>query len=237
MLWQSLGTIRSVNDIGIDIFSAHSHNKGFAIDIMTLMNRIRRRPLPWLLLGGLVTAVFLILYLAPKEATLGTGIRTVYIHVALTWTGMVGFGLAGLLGLATLVSANKNMARWMQTLGWVAFGFYAAGIAMSAVASKVNWGGVFWQEPRMLAATNSLAVATIILILNMWILLTRLRGLLQTALPIAVAWIIYRAPLVLHPANPIFSSESIGIQAAFISMFLLFAAIAAWLVWRLVKAQ
>ncbi len=201
----------------------------------TFIDKIRSKPLPWLVLGGLITAVIFLLYLAPEEATLGTGIRTVYIHVALTWTGMAGFILAGLLGLAVLVTGNEKLARWMQTLGWTAFGFYVAGVAMSAIASRVNWGGIFWQEPRMAAAFKSLAIATIIMVLNMWIPQVRVRGLLQAIIPVTVAWITYTAPRVLHPTNPIFSSEATGIQFAFIGMFLLFAAIAAWIVWRIVK--
>ena len=204
-------------------------------DNITFIDKVRRKPLPWLILGGLITAVLFLLYLAPEEATLGTGIRTVYIHVALTWTGMAGFILAGLLGLAVLVTGNEKLVRWMQTLGWTAFGFYVAGVAMSAIASRVNWGGIFWQEPRMAAAFKSLAIATIIMVLNMWIPQVRVRGLLQAIIPVVVAWITYTAPKVLHPSNPIFSSEATGIQFAFIGMFLLFAAIAAWIVWRIVK--
>ena len=204
-------------------------------NMTSFIDKIRRNPLPWLLLGGLITAVVFLLYLAPEEATLGTGIRTVYIHVALTWTGMAGFILAGLLGLAVLITGNEKLVRWMQTLGWTAFGFYVAGVAMSAIASRVNWGGIFWQEPRMAAAFKSLAVATIIMVLNMWIPQVRVRGLLQAIIPVVVAWITYTAPKVLHPSNPIFSSEATGIQFAFIAMFLLFASIAAWIVWRIVR--
>ncbi len=202
---------------------------------VTFIDKLRNKPLPWLILGGLITAVLFLLYLAPEEATLGTGIRAVYIHVALTWTGMAGFVLAGLIGLAVLFSAQEKWAQLMQTLGWVAFAFYGAGVAMSTIASKVNWGGVFWQEPRMMAAFNSLAVMTIILILNMWVPWVRVRGLLQVTIPLAVVWITNRAPLVLHPRNPIFSSEATSIQFAFIAMFLLFVAIAGWVVWKLVK--
>lgn len=204
-------------------------------DNATFVDKITRRPLPWLILGGLVTAVFIVLYLAPEEATLGAGIRSVYIHVALIWTGMFGFILAGLIGLLLLVSANKRLGRWMQTLGWVAFGFYAAGVAMSAVASEVNWGGVFWQEPRMLAAFNSLAIAALLLVVNMLAPWIRVRGGIQAAIPVIVAWITYNAPLVLHPSNPIFSSEATNIQIAFVTLFFLFAGIAAWVVWKLMK--
>ncbi|MCA9988170.1 MAG: hypothetical protein KDE59_27880 [Anaerolineales bacterium] len=203
----------------------------------SLTTRIRRQPWPWLALGGLLTAILFLLYLAPEEATLGSGIRSVYIHVALTWTGMAGFVLAGLLGLAVLATGSEQLLKWMQTLGWVAYGFYVAGVAMSTIASRVNWGAVFWQEPRMQAAFDSLAVATIIIVLNSWVPWVRVRGLLQAIIPAAVAWITYRAPLVLHPRNPIFSSEALGIQAAFIGLFLLVAATAGWLVWRLVKTD
>lgn len=201
----------------------------------TFIANIRRQPLPWLLLGGLLTAILFLFYLAPEEATLGTGIRAVYIHVALAWTGMAGLILAGLLGLALCVSANEKLIPWMQTLGWVAFGFYLAGIIMSMVASKVNWGGVFWQEPRMAAALNNLAVTTILLTLSMLIRWVRMRGFLQAAIPVLMIWITYRAPLVLHPANPIRSSEAVNIQFTFIAFFLLFSAIAAWIIWRLAK--
>ncbi len=207
------------------------------IDHEPLITNIRRKPLPWLLLSGLLTSAFFLLYLAPEEATLGTGIRAVYIHVSLTWTGMAGLALAGLLGLAVLISANEKLARLMHTFGWVAFGFYLAGIIMSAIASWVNWGGVFWQEPRMAAALNSLAVATIILILSMWVPVVRIRGFLQAVIPVVITYITYSAPLVLHPDNPIRSSEATGIQVAFVGLFLLCSAIAAWIIWRLVTTK
>lgn len=204
-------------------------------DNATFLHKIPRKPLPWLVFGGLVTAVLFLLYLVSEEATLGTGIRSVYIHVSLIWTGIAGFILAGLIGLVVLVLGNEKLARLMQTLGWIAFGFYVAGVAMSAIASAENWGSVFWQEPRMLAAFNSLAIAAILLVAISLAPWTRVRGGLQVAIPVVVAWITYTAPLVLHPANPIFSSESTTIQLVFVSLFLLFAAIAGWIVWRLVK--
>ena len=179
-------------------------------------------------------AAFL-LVLAPQESTLGQGIKSVYMHVALTWTGMAGFVVAGLLGLALLATGSQRLAVWMQTLGWVAFGFYAAGIAMSTLASKVNWGNIFWQEPRMMAAFNGLAVATIILAANIWIPWLRLRGALQALLPVIIFWLTYSAPLLLHPRNPITTSDSLGIKLAFGGMFLLMAGVAVWLVWAIRK--
>ncbi len=194
-----------------------------------------RRQWPWLVLSGLLLAVVFVLRLAPEEATLGQGIKTVYIHVALTWTGMAGFVAAGLLGLLVIATGGQRFAAWMQTLGWVGFGFYAAGVAMSALASKVNWGNVFWQEPRMMAALNGLAVAVIVLAANIWIPWVRLRGLLQAILPVIIFWLTASAPLLLHPRNPITTSDSLGIKLAFGGMFLLTAALAVWVVWLVTK--
>lgn len=184
------------------------------------------------LLGVVITAVFL-LYLAPEERTLGAGIRAVYVHVSLIWTGLAGLVVAGLMGLALLITGQPRLAAWLPTVGWVGFAFYAAGVAMSAVASKVNWGNIFWQEPRMMVALNNLALTLLVLALNVWLPWPRLRGLLHAVLPLAIVWSTRRAPLVLHPQNPIFSSEAVGIQAAFLGLFGLTAVIAAWIVWRL----
>lgn len=194
-----------------------------------------RGNVPWILLGGLLTMAAFLLMLAPEESTLGQGIKTVYVHVALTWTGMAGFVVAGLLGLLVLATGSRRFADWMQTLGWVAFGFYAAGIAMSALASKVNWGNVFWQEPRMMAALNGLAVAVIVLAANVWIPWVRVRGALQAILPAIIFWLTYSAPLLLHPRNPISTSDSLGIKLAFGGMFALTASLAVWVVWLVVR--
>ncbi|MEZ4641510.1 MAG: hypothetical protein R3E31_02020 [Chloroflexota bacterium] len=56
------------------------------------------------------------------------------MHVSLTWAGLIGYVAAGLLGLAAL--AWQRADSWRQTVGWVAFGFYVSGVAVSALASK-----------------------------------------------------------------------------------------------------
>ena len=59
---------------------------------------------------GVVTAVLLLI--APEEATLGAGIRSVYVHVALIWVGLAGFVVAGLLGMiagSSLTGLPRNL--------------------------------------------------------------------------------------------------------------------------------
>ncbi len=190
--------------------------------------------LKWVV-GGIVAIAAVLLILAPEEATLGQGIRSVYVHVALIWVGMAGFVIAGLLGLVLLVTGRERLFPWMRTIGWVGVGFFAAGLAMSAIASRVNWGAVFWAEPRMRSSTTSLAIALIIMATMGWFPWLRVRGAMVTAVPLITYWLTVRTELVLHPDNPIRTSESVGIQATFVGLFVLVGLAAGLLVWRIVK--
>ena len=184
---------------------------------------------------GVVTAVLLLV--APEEATLGAGIRSVYVHVALIWVGLAGFVIAGLLGVGLLVTGYERLYLWLRTIGWMGVGFFAAGMATSALASQVNWGAVFWQEPRMRSSSTSLTIAVIVLVAIDWFPWLRLKGALVTAVPLIFFWLTARTELVLHPDNPILTSDSVGIQATFAGLFVLVGLAAALLVWRGVKRE
>lgn len=189
----------------------------------------------WLYWAILLAVGATLMWLAPEEQTLGSGIRSVYVHVALIWVGMVGLALAGILGVGVLIWAGERAVNWMQTIGWVGLAFYAAGLAMSILASKVNWGNVFWQEPRMRVALNMFAMALIVEIVISWLPWVRLRGLLSIGLIAILLWATLRAPLVLHPSNPIQTSSSSAIQLTFAGLFLICGLGAAWLVWKLAR--
>lgn len=189
------------------------------------------RKAAWLPFAGILLAAGLLLWWAPEESTIGQGIKVVYVHVALTWTGMFGFFLAGLLGLVVLLFESRKAHDWMRTIGWVALALYAAGLGMSALASQVNWGAVFWREPRMVAALNFLAVAFMIQIFNGWVPWPRLRGVLRAVLVVLLMWSTSSANLVLHPRNPIQTSSSSAIQFTFFGLFALCTMAAAWIVW------
>lgn len=171
----------------------------------------------------------LLVWLGPDEKTLGSGIKAVYVHVSLTWAGLIGYVVAGLLGVATL--RWQQVDSWRQTVGWVAFGFYLGGVAVSVLASKINWGAVFWQEPRMVTSLNMLAAALLLLTANLFVPWRWLRGLLSALLPVIIFWSNLRAPLVLHPGNAVRSSTAAGIQLTFLGMLALALAAEGILVW------
>jgi len=177
--------------------------------------------------------VALLIIFAPEERSLGSGIRSVYLHVGLIWTGLFGFAMTAVLGIGVLLAEKPPWQRWLALVGWVALGFYAAGIFMSMIASADNWGAVFLQEPRMAASLNGLAIATILLIIGSWQPWPRLRGALSASIIFVLLWLNLHAELVLHPPNPIANSQATLIQLTFLLVTILFILLASWLVWLL----
>jgi hypothetical protein len=188
----------------------------------------------WALLGGIVTFAAILLAVAPAEATLGNGIKAVYLHVALTWAGMAGLMVAGLLGLGAAVANRELWYDWAYTIAWVALAFHAGGTAMSVVAGNVNWGAMFWQEPRTRVALSLLAAGAIVQVANSWLPWGRAKALLYPALVAYMIASTATTPLVLHPRNPIATSDSAAIKLTFAGLFLLAALAVALLAyyWR-----
>lgn len=192
---------------------------------------IMTAPSAVILLLCIVCLAALLVWLGPDEKTLGAGIKAVYVHVSLTWAGLAGFIVAGVLGVGTMIWQRHDVDRWRQTVGWVAFGFYLAGVAMSILASKINWGAVFWREPRMATSFNVLAVALVFLTANLLMPWRWLRGLLSALLPVLIIWANMRAALVLHPGNAVRASTAASIQLTFLAMFVLALAVEGILIW------
>lgn len=184
----------------------------------------------WAAFGAVLILATILLWLAPAEETLGDGIISVYIHVALTWSGMVGLLLAGLLGLLMAIFSRPALGSWIYSLVWIALAMSAGGLFMSVIAARVNWGAVFWQEPRTSSALQLLAIGLIVQLLNGWRLPYRLKGLLYLVPAAYLIWSTLVTPLVLHPENAARSSPSSTIQLVFFGLFGLFMLAGAWLV-------
>ncbi len=177
-------------------------------------------------------------WLSPPERTLGTGIRPVYVHVGLIWTGITGYVAAGLLGIQLLRTGGRTWRRWARATGWVANGFFLAGLLVSMWASQVNWGGVYLAEPRYLVNFALLLVALSVQILaELPAVPSRLLGILYVGVMLALLAANQFTPLVLHPANPIRTSNAASIQLTFLAFFALFLLAAARLVFLVARTS
>lgn len=185
----------------------------------------------WAVLGFIVLAVVLIVWLAPIEQTIGAAIKYVYVHVAFTRAGIYGFYLAGILGVLITFTAKKSLQAWTSKIGWVAFLLFLIGGLVSILAQQATWGGNPWFEPRNRMTLNILAMGMITLILADWVPWLRVRGLLYVVLAGFVAWSIPNTPLVLHPGDAIGSSTSTRIQWVFLLLTWLVIVLGIWIVW------
>ena len=131
----------------------------------------------WWFLALIVMLQISILILSPEERTIGAGIKPVYLHVSLTWAGMILLASTGLLGLVLIVFPNPGLARWHRILLISALGFYTVGFLVSMIASLVNWGGIPFQEPRIRGAINVVVAGIAAWILTELIDNPRVKGL------------------------------------------------------------
>lgn len=184
----------------------------------------------WWPLAVIVVLQIIILVISPEERTLGAGIKPVYLHVSLTWTGMLFLALNGLLGLAVLFSGNQRLACWQRNFFLTGLVFYGVGFLISMYASWLNWGGIPWQEPKIRAAVNVMVSGIGAWFLRELIGSDRLKGLIGL-IPVAYIAVGSQSPrMVLHPDNPVVSSP-LGIKGSFLSLFLLAFLLALWMLW------
>ncbi|NIV13439.1 MAG: hypothetical protein GWN62_19785 [Aliifodinibius sp.] len=184
----------------------------------------------WWLLALIVILQLTILFISPEEKTLGVGIKPVYLHVSLTWTGMILFLINGLLGLANLIIGKEPLINWQRSVFLSALWFYGIGFLVSMYASWLNWGGIPYQEPRIQGAINVFVSAIAVWVLSELTKIGRVNGILGW-IPIAFIFATRQSSsVVLHPDNPV-STSPLSIKATFISMWGLSILLAIWFIW------
>jgi hypothetical protein len=193
-------------------------------------------------LGSLLVLIGLVTALAPIERTLGTRARLVYFHGAWVWSGKVAFAAAAISGLAGLAlplgSARKwGLQRASVALAWVGMFFWLTYLPLSLVVQQMNWGGIFWEEPRWrvplaFGIVGTLLQAGLFLIEDL-----RLASGANGVFGAALWWFLGNIENVMHPDSPIFQSDAVTIQVFFAGLVLLsvlFGALLAALLYRIV---
>jgi hypothetical protein len=181
-------------------------------------------------LAGILLVAALLVWQAPVEQTLGSGIKVVYVHVALVWTGTLWLVGAGVIGLARQITDRGGLTGWLDVVGKVGFGLYALATVVSLWAEVVNWGGILWDEPRTSAMLQVLAVAVIVQVLHAWLKgRARAQGALHILLAAFLLLRVQVAGLIFHPSDAIGASDATAIRLTFYSLFVLCVIAGLWL--------
>jgi hypothetical protein len=199
-----------------------------------------------MLYAGLLLALAALLALSPAEATLGPVVRIVYLHGALERVSVWAFLAAALLGIGQLCVPRRRLGAWIQATIEIAILLWIAHYVVSLPAQILAWGGITLSEPRVASATWILIATLLIYLVVRWIVRAALQEmplaqqtpaapLDQTALWLAggailnavVVFIVLRGAVnVLHPLNPIFSSDSPVMIGFYLAIMLVIAALA-----------
>jgi len=179
--------------------------------------------------------IFIILFciniiIIPEEKTLGEGIILVYIHVALIFSGTLGFLVSAFLGVWVLFSANKHLQSWLFYLSLFSLILYFLGIGLSMIASTIFWGAVNWTEPYMLASLQIISITIIILVAAGLIPNTRLKGFLNIIPFVSILLLMHGNKLILHPDTPIRNSESSAMKFSLYSLLFIILTFTIWLI-------
>lgn len=180
------------------------------------------KSLPLFATVAFLLALFLI-WLAPAEKSLGQAVKLVFLHAALMWVAFGLVTLQGLLSLISLLSPQKTtLGRFnASTLTASLILFLATGL-LGMYTAVVTWGGVNWTEPRLFMLAEILALGLIVLGLKT-LLNTTLGTFVSLVFTFAVWFLVIRTELVMHPANPIFSSNSLTFKTVPVTASLLIA--------------
>ncbi len=176
---------------------------------------------PWLIFACTLVAIALVTAFAPLEKTLGERIRLVYLHGAWVWAGKIAFACAALAGLAALVTRSQKRSGWSLALGRAGLVIWLTYLPMSLVVQQVNWGGIFWDEPRW-RIPLAFGVAALLIQAALWLFNQPfIASAVNLVFGVALWWVLGGIENILHPDSPIFQSGSVRIQVFFVLLLLL----------------
>ena len=190
------------------------------------MSSLRR---DWLVLLVLVATAVLLTGLAPKDRVLGSSLRIVYLHGAWVWAALLAFAAAARSGLFGFILHSGSLHAWSGGLSRSATAFWLTSLLLSLAAMQTSWNGLYLAEPRWRLGVRFGVAALVLQVAAALLHRPRLGsgvaigffGLLMAAL--------LTTPSVMHPASPVFSSQSIAVRASFLALLACVAASAAWL--------
>lgn len=153
----------------------------------------------------------------PPDATLGTMVRFVMFHGASTWVNMGTFTLAGVLGLV-YVAGGHRVRVWNEALRWFSLALWVVNSALGILSMKLLWGGILWDEPRLMMTFGILAAAITTLALQLIFDHPAIPAVLDAAIAGTLWFLVLVLPNLFHPDSPVFSSGDPAFIIGFFGM-------------------
>lgn len=187
------------------------------------MRQGANRRLALVALGLLAGAA--LLWLSPEDRTLGIRTKLVYLHGALIVASLLLYAAAAALALVFLWRRDDRLFRAATGTWLMAVATNGVSFPTGLYAAKVIWGGFFWSEPRIMANAGMLVIS--LLVAGVALISANRRGVAATYAVAATLFglIIRQAGRVMHPVNPIGSSDSWAIKLSFLALLLLILAL------------
>lgn len=165
--------------------------------------------------------------LGPVERTLGTNVRSVYLHGAWVWTALLGFIAAGMFGIVAILFRRDKLHSWSIALGRAGTFFWVTYLPLSLWTMQMNWNGLFLEEPRWRISIDFLIVG--LLIQSAILIMQRpiMGSILNIAYVVTLCWTLLQTDQVMHPSSPIAFSDSSTIQF-FFAILIILCSLAGW---------
>ena len=155
--------------------------------------------------------------LSPPDETLGTIVRFLYFHGALTWVNLALFTLAAIVAIAYLLRGQTGAYRWASSFRYIALVYWAINTWMGFESMILVWGGVKWDEPRLRMTFWVMLAALLVFAVDFLFHRWRLTASLDVALAVLVWALLLSTPMEFHPDSPVLHSPP-EIIAFFIAM-------------------
>ena len=161
--------------------------------------------------------------LIPADKTLGSATRWVFVHGAVTWTGILSSLGAGAMALWLLLSREQvpggfRIGSALWRLVSIALLLWAASLGLGFPVMKMSWGGVLWNEPRLLMSMEIVFLLLVAWVVGLVVENRRVLAFAALAAAVAMVVLLLMTSGAFHPDNPIFGSGSPRFIISFVSL-------------------
>lgn len=161
--------------------------------------------------AGIILSLFvgiILIILSPDDKVLGSVSKLIYLHGALINSGLFLFICLGIVSLITLFRKNPTDLSLLFSIEKTAIIFWVAAAISGNIASRIAWGGIFWEEPRLQATILVSLLSLSIYFISSASENPKVASFLGIMLSLSVWIFMIGAGRIMHPDNPFGASGS-----------------------------